>query len=146
MPLEDMSFPAMSLREFGEEDWEDGEFLCQTECLLILPVFAKERKQPKGERILRQPFFWSPTPTEWEGIEKEWRMFQKAVNSGAAKVRFEKRGKKMVRKNDLPPASETLLYTLDLTARTQKTSMLILWAIELLGFVFGLTKNISKQF
>ena len=107
MPLEDMSFPAMSLREFGEEDWEDGEFLCQTECLLILPVFAKERKQPKGERILRQPFFWSPTPTEWEGIEKEWRMFQKAVNSGAAKVRFEKRGKKMVRKNDLPPASET---------------------------------------
>jgi DNA mismatch repair protein MutH len=107
MPLESMSFPAMNLQEFAEEDWEDSEFLSHIECLLILPVFAKNKKQPKTERILRQPFFWTPTPDDWEGIEKEWRMFQKAVKEGHAKVRFVTKNGKTKRTNDLPQGAET---------------------------------------
>jgi DNA mismatch repair protein MutH len=137
MPLEAMSFPAMNLQEFAEEDWEDSELLSHIECLLILPVFAKNRRQPKQKRILRNPFFWTPTPADWEGIEKEWRMFQVAVKRGHAKVRFNTKNGKTKRTNELPQAGKThFIHTrphsrnakdFDVDSIGNKTSRLSFW-------------------
>lgn len=83
-PLEAMSFPAMRLVDFAEEEWEGSELRAYLDSLLFIPVFAKDKKQNLWERKLASPFFWTPSEDEERGIAREWEMFRQEVLSGKA--------------------------------------------------------------
>jgi DNA mismatch repair protein MutH len=83
-PCEAMSFPAMRLAEFVEEEWKDSEFRAHLDCLLLIPTIAKHCDQNLWSRRLGQPFFWTPSGEEEKGIAKEWQMFKQEVLDGKA--------------------------------------------------------------
>lgn len=102
-PCEAMSFPAMRLVEFAEEEWEDSEFRTHLDCLLLIPTLAVHCDQELWSRQLAQPFFWSPSGQEEAGIIEEWQMFQREVLAGkAAYKRIDGR-----RVSSLTPGSKT---------------------------------------
>ncbi len=83
-PLEAMSFPAMRLVEFAEEEWEESELRSQLDSLLFIPVFAEDRTQDPWLRRLASSFFWTPSGEEERGIAREWEAFRQEVLSGKA--------------------------------------------------------------
>lgn len=83
-PCEAMSFPAMRLTEFVEEEWEDSEFRAHLDCLLLIPTLVDHCDQELWSRRLGQPFFWSPSEEEEAGIIAEWEMFKQQVSEGKA--------------------------------------------------------------
>ena len=102
-PCEAMSFPAMRLAEFVEEEWEDSEFRAHLDCLFLIPTLGVHCHQEPWSRQLAQPFFWSPSGQEEAGIVEEWQMFQREVLAGkAAYKRIDGR-----RISNLTPGSKT---------------------------------------
>lgn len=106
--FEAVSFPAMKLREFATEEWEESTFLAQVSRILFVPTLSTARKLPQGQRVLAKPFFWSPDDETLEGVYREWRMYQEAVKAGKADYREVPTKKGTTRRvNDLPNESET---------------------------------------
>jgi DNA mismatch repair endonuclease MutH len=99
---EAVSFPAMSLREFAEEEWEESDLRELVDHILFIPLLSDERED-RAQRLLGRPFFWQPNAKQWDGIEAEWRMFQQEIRDGKAAYTGEK-GK---RESGLTPASRT---------------------------------------
>ncbi len=114
-PWEAVSFPAMVLKEFVEEDWLDAEFADLVDHILFVPLLS-ETREAKGSRVLGRAFFWSPTPAQVAGIAREWKMHQRAVLAGKAKYdpvldehgrrRYDSKGRPM-RENRLPKMEDT---------------------------------------
>jgi DNA mismatch repair protein MutH len=114
-PWEAVSFPAMSLVEFAQEEWSDSDLRDHIDNILFIPMFSSTRVD-RGSRVLGRPFFWSPTIEEEQDIRKEWARFQAAVNEGKATYHAvldargaplrDKQGRPM-RRNRLPPMTET---------------------------------------
>lgn len=112
---EAISFPKMVLKEFAEEDWSESELQDLVDRILFIPTYSRDRKA-KDSRVLGTPFFWSPSPEEWSGIQAEWRKYQEAVAAGGAqyhpvlnqegKVQKTKAGR-VKRENKLPKMTET---------------------------------------
>lgn len=106
-PLEAMSFPRCYLGDLVDEEWENSELLSDIECLLVIPVLARNRETPKGDRRIAKPFFWAPDPDEWVGIADEWNRYRTQVMKGLARSRAVKRGNRTVRSTRLLPATQT---------------------------------------
>ncbi|HEY1661399.1 MAG TPA: MutH/Sau3AI family endonuclease [Verrucomicrobiae bacterium] len=83
-PCEAMSFPAMRLTEFVEEEWKDSEFRAHLDCLLLIPTLAVHCKQELWSRRLGRPFFWTPSGDDEAGIANEWEMFKQEIIEGKA--------------------------------------------------------------
>ncbi|MEK6985188.1 MAG: MutH/Sau3AI family endonuclease [Candidatus Thermoplasmatota archaeon] len=114
-PWEAVSFPAMNLGEFGEEEWAEAELQDLVDRILFIPLYSTKR-EAGPDRVLGKPFFWSPSPDEWAGIQREWKRYQAAVNAGKARYRPVKGpdGKprrtakgRPVRENALPKMTDT---------------------------------------
>ncbi len=86
-PWEAVSFPAMKLQEFANEEWEESDFLDQVDRILFLPLYSDSRNGGKQDRVLGKPFFWSPTPLELSRIRNEWGMYRSDVKAGKAAYR-----------------------------------------------------------
>lgn len=99
---EAVSFPAMNLREFVEEEWEDAELRQHLDNILFIPLFG-ETKQDRMKRKLGRAFFWQPDAQTWDRIETEWAMYRKEVREGRAAYAAGA-GR---RRSGLTPASET---------------------------------------
>jgi DNA mismatch repair protein MutH len=84
VPYECMSFPAFRYRELVAETWEDSDLRGQLSRLLVVPVTSPARETPVRDRVLGQPFFWSPTDGELEAIGHEWEMYRAAIAAGSA--------------------------------------------------------------
>jgi DNA mismatch repair protein MutH len=90
--VERMSFPAFVHEELVFETWPNSDLLGRLNRLLIVPIH-REKGAPLAETRLGRAFFWSPTPSELEGIASEWEIVRSLIQAGRAK--------------DLPRASET---------------------------------------
>jgi DNA mismatch repair endonuclease MutH len=106
-PWEAVSFPAMKMREFEKEEWEDSELEDYLDCILFIPILSPQRKTPALNRKLGKAFFWRPSNAEWEKIKQEWKMFQNEVIAGKCKTVRKWRGKKLTRPTQLSKASDT---------------------------------------
>jgi len=90
--VERMSFPAFIHEELVFEDWSTSDLLGRLNRLLIVPIH-REKGAALADTVLGRPFFWSPTPTELDGIAEEWATYRNLIAAGGA--------------NQLPPASQT---------------------------------------
>jgi len=90
MPYEAMSFPAISLEEFSqEENYYDSDLYNYLSRIFIIPIHRNTRNaksSPIEKRTLERPFFWSPSDIELDIIQKEWKNYQNEVKDGKAKV------------------------------------------------------------
>ncbi|MFN8622969.1 MAG: MutH/Sau3AI family endonuclease [Chloroflexota bacterium] len=93
MPYEAMSFPAFRYRELITEDWEHSDLLARLNRFLVLPLDGAKGLAATADCILREPFFWSPSPDELAGIGAEWTIYRDLIAAGRAA--------------DLPGASQT---------------------------------------
>lgn len=102
---ESMSFPAISFREFSEEDWEDSElysFFSETRFLFV--IF----QEVDQEYYLDDAFFWHMPIKDLEGKgQKEWLETQKIIREG---VEFRVSGSRVF--NNLPNESKTNIFHL----------------------------------
>jgi DNA mismatch repair protein MutH len=116
--FESVSFPAVDLVELAKQDWEgiekeDGtirkersDLIDQVQRILFVPTYSPRRDDRQGSRTLGVPFVWTPSPTQWQVIAREWRMFQAEVSEG--KAAYDRRpGAPGRRRNRLTPASQT---------------------------------------
>ena len=101
---EAVSFPAMSLQEFAEEEWEDAEVRDHVDSILFVPLLGESRHD-RAARRLGSAFFWRPSPAEWEEMHQEWSMFQREVRAGRAA--YVERAGSSRRQSGLTPASKT---------------------------------------
>lgn len=101
LPWEAVSFPAMVLKEFCEEEWEDSALLDHLDRILFLPLLSDSRQ---GQRRLGRPFIWSPSKDELKGIEREWSRFKELTQSGLASYTITAKGR---RRTQLPTMTET---------------------------------------
>lgn len=109
-PWEDTSFPAMKLQEFVDEEWKDSTLLTYIEKILFIPVYrdtSKASDTPISDRVLGKSFYWSPSSSELETIEKEWKMYREEVRNGKAKTHKVKTKKMTKEVTDLSKASQT---------------------------------------
>jgi DNA mismatch repair endonuclease MutH len=86
-PMEAISFPAMKLQEFIEEEWEESTFLPMISKILFISI-CKEHKDIKdlGQLYLKKAFFWTPDNDEIDIIRQEWLNYQQEVKDGKCKV------------------------------------------------------------
>lgn len=86
-PLEAISFPAMKLQEFVNEEWEESTFLPMISNILFIPIY-KEHKDIKDldKLCLGKAFFWTPSNEEINIIGKEWLTYQEEVKESKCKV------------------------------------------------------------
>lgn len=89
---EDVPFPAMVLRTFAEEAWEESQLREHIDNILFVPTFSEDGALGSPHRLGRA-FIWRPRPEDWRAIEEEWRMFQDCVKACRLEV--------------MPPASAT---------------------------------------
>jgi DNA mismatch repair endonuclease MutH len=86
-PYEAMSFPAIKFSEFEREEWGDSLLSEQLTRIFFVPV---SRGESTGvaikDRVLEQPFFWSPSDSEEDTIIFEWLQYQAEVCAGKSKV------------------------------------------------------------
>jgi len=82
--LEAISFPAMKLQEFVEEEWEESIFKSFISKILFIPAYHEGKKL--DEIYLASAFFWTPTKDEETQIHKEWKLYQNEVKRGACRV------------------------------------------------------------
>ena len=80
---EAVSFPAMKLKKFVEEEWESSEFAEHVDRILFVPTYSETGKVD-SKRTLGRAFFWEPDGHQTEGIAAEWRMFQRLIREGKA--------------------------------------------------------------
>ena len=104
-PWEAVSFPAISLTELVEQEWEDSELANQLHRVLFVPTYSNRRQVPQRERRLGRSFFWSPSLFELETIRREWTMLRDEVADGRARYHYLPGSH--ARRNDLTPASRT---------------------------------------
>lgn len=110
MPRESMSFPAMVIKDFVEEDFEDSEvynYFSETRFLFV--VF---REQENGKYILTGVKFWNMPIIELETTGKdEWEEYKNKFKRG---VNFTKKEQKngVVIENDLPGQKDTKIFHL----------------------------------
>ncbi len=90
---EAMSFPRFDHMRVADETWEDSELLSNLQRLLIVPLVRDKRASSKDTQVWGTPFFWTPTPSEFDGIRKEWEDYVARIARGDAER--------------LPPASAT---------------------------------------
>lgn len=109
-PKESMSFPAMVIKDFVKEDFEESEvydYFSKTRFLFV--VF---REQPNGKYILSGSKFWNMpiTQLETEG-KKEWEIFRNKFIEGVELLpKKQKNG--IVISNDLPKQKDTEIFHL----------------------------------
>ena len=86
-PMEAISFPAIKLQEFIEEEWEESTFLPMINKILFIPIY-KEHKEIKDldKLYLGKAFFWTPNNDELDTIKKEWLNYQEEVRNGKSAV------------------------------------------------------------
>ncbi len=86
-PYEAISFPAIKFLEFENEEWDDSLLSEQLTRLFFVPVSRDKNKGVEiKNRVLEQPFFWSPSPLEEMTILNEWLQYQSEVCNGKSKV------------------------------------------------------------
>ena len=85
-PFEGISFPAMKLKEFEKEKWDESVFKDYINKVLFIPIYKKQKKVSLNEKYLGKAFFWSPSKEEFKIIQKEWKSYQNEVLSGKCKV------------------------------------------------------------
>lgn len=99
-PYEAVSFPVVDLCELMEQEWEPrivedetgkevttipgSDLSEQVRRILFVPTFAPKRKTSQLDRMLGNPFFWTPSGAELEGIRLEWEMYRREVAQGKA--------------------------------------------------------------
>lgn len=111
---EQVSLPAMSLKDFAAEDWDRAELREHIDRLLLIPLFSETRQ--RDARRLGRAFFWSPSEKEWAKIHDEWERYRREVAAGkaayrsvldaAGRPRFRNDGKPL-RENGLTKSSKT---------------------------------------
>lgn len=79
---EHMSFPAFKIESLLHETWEDALLRSYLERLLIVPITRRRRTEAPVDQRLEQPFFWTPTDEQFEGIRAEWEFLRAGVASG----------------------------------------------------------------
>jgi DNA mismatch repair endonuclease MutH len=85
-PMEAISFPAMKLKEFIYEEWEDSTFLNMINKILFIPIYREKKGLDLDEQYIGESFFWSPNTNEFEIIKSEWLNYQHEVKEGKCKV------------------------------------------------------------
>lgn len=80
---EAVSFPAIKLKKFVQEEWESSEFAEHVDRILFVPTYSETGKVD-SPRILGRAFFWEPDQVQRGGIAKEWLMFQRLIREGKA--------------------------------------------------------------
>lgn len=102
---ENMSFPAISFKEFADEEWENSlvyNYFSETRFLFV--IFRYE----KGDYRLNDAFFWNMPYSDLDGAGKEdWTHAQQVVREG---VKFKISGTRIY--NSLPNYSETTIFHL----------------------------------
>jgi len=83
-PLEAISFPAMKLKEFINENWEESTFKEYINRILFVPVYHDSTSLDK--KFLGKSFFWSPSKEEETIIREEWEQYKNEVISGKCKT------------------------------------------------------------
>lgn len=74
-PFEGIPFPAMVLRTFSEEEWEDSQLAEHVDRIIFVPTFSKTGALDEPHQLGRA-FLWQPTREDWGIIEDEWTTFQ----------------------------------------------------------------------
>ena len=86
-PYEAISFPAIKFKEFENEEWSDSLLSEQLTRILFMPVSRGKRSGVAiKDRVLEQPFFWSPSDSEEEVVILEWKRYQSEVRIGKSKI------------------------------------------------------------
>lgn len=112
---EAVPFPAMDLRAFAQEEWEDAELREHVDRILFIPLIS-EAGVSRGARTIGKPFLWVPSQAEWATIEEEWRSFQAQVRTGAAT--YQAHGAR--RQSGLTPSSQTSILHMRPHARDSR--------------------------
>ncbi|MDC1447665.1 MutH/Sau3AI family endonuclease [Candidatus Thioglobus sp.] len=90
-PWEAVSFPAIKIKEFTKEDWDESTLLSQIGKILFVPFSAEKSDIKAKDKKLYKPFFWSPNSDEITLIKHEWETY-KAQASKKLNI-FKKPGK-----------------------------------------------------
>jgi DNA mismatch repair protein MutH len=85
-PFEGILFPAMKLKEFEIEKWEESIFKEYINKILFIPIYKEKDKVPLNKKYLGKAFFWSPSLEEKNIINKEWEQYKYEVINGQCKV------------------------------------------------------------
>lgn len=93
-PWEAVSFPTFKIKELLKEEFEGSLLYEYVDRILFIPISREEKKTPMRKRIIGKPFFWSPSRSQWDTIEREWSNYQKEIRSGKCKITKIKSGKK----------------------------------------------------
>lgn len=106
-PMEAVSFPAFSLKELEEEEWEEAELSEFVDRILFIPMLYEDKDTPVENAVFGRSFLWEPSVEEWCIIEQEWRMYQEEIRIGKAKIKRVRRGTKIVEVTGLTKESST---------------------------------------
>lgn len=150
MPWEGMSFPAMKLKEFAEEEWQESTLMSYVEKILFIPIYREYRKAseaPVETRVLGKAFFWSPDLNQENMIEIEWNMYQQEVKNGkAVVVRREKRGSGFREITGLSNESQTKIIHMRPHGQDQNDRDLYTYGKSIVKQSFWLNKKfVQKQ-
>lgn len=83
-PYEAMSFPAFRYQELLEEEWEDSDLLARLNRFLFLPLEGPKGLAFTADCRIREPFFWSASALQLNGIRTEWEAFRREIAAGRA--------------------------------------------------------------
>lgn len=108
---ESMSFPAIKIKDFVKEEFENSQILNYFSETKFLFVVFKENEFKEYE--LAGAKFWNMPIDELETIgREEWNLYKNKFKKGINFKIKEQKNNKMIVKNDLPKKSETKIFHL----------------------------------